>query len=316
MNSWISLAHITDKFEDNDFKQDLDKMKKNLDNTTDVYIIRIYAKKIAKIIHVTNKKITLLKTIHKKIDSTNAWCLKMVDFVKTQAKNIIALNYYGHGGAVVIGPWKKPFMSLVNFVKIWVQILKPKILCFDSCYMGSLSSLYEISFHCKFVLASPSWHPYSSLTTLDSFGQLPNFKNKNEIQDYISKLSCEFNHLPRLPKYACLVAFNLTNLQKLVKNLKVLKLNKSSRIIGAHDDQQYDLNLAVPKHLKQITKELIISPPSCTKNCPKRIHGISVREPDTDDIWHKYFIKMKWAKKLKHVEIIKDLIAAKKYTSH
>ena len=93
--------------------------------------------------------------------------------------------------------------------------------------------------------------------------------------------------------------------KNIVKKIKVLKLT-SDTVLKLSDPQQFDLFLSITdeKIAKDIQKTVISK--FCINECPKRIHGISIREPDPKDPWHKYFIKTKWSKILNNIEIISD----------
>ncbi len=305
VNSWLIVAHISDTYEVNDFKRIFRKCQKQLTPGTDIYIIYIYHKKQGKIIHITHDvpSFTVLKGFNQETHSQSVWCNKMLDYVLARTKPI-AMSYYGHGGGLVVGPWKDPWMSLKKFNHIFIKRIQPEILCFDTCYLGSIVSLYEISKNVKYVLASPAWHPYNSITSLKLFGKLPTFTRENKhtvFKNYIVDMSCEFSKLKNLPKYTCLVAFDLTTLDKTIKRIKKLTFTKEQNL-ELHDPDTYDLIASVEPYLKNDLKTIIISK-DCMSRCPIRIQGMAVSYQPKNGAWNNYFIRSRWGKLTKKIKI-------------
>lgn len=306
INSWLIVAHIIDSFEINDFKKIFKKCQKQLSDNTDIYIIYVYKKKRGKVIHITRDSYDILKYFKQKTNSQTVWCNKMLNFVLKKTTPI-AMSYYGHGGGLVVGPWSNPWMTLKKFNHIFIRKVKPEILCFDSCYLGSIVALYEIASNVKYVLASPSWHPYTSISSLKLFGKLPQFtlQNKHKVfQQYIINMSCEFSKVKNQPKYSCLVAFDISNLNKIIPQIKKLEFKKDHNL-QLHDPDNYDLLSSVESHIKKDLEEIVLSK-KCMSKCPIRIRGISVTHQPKGAAWSDYFTSSRWGKFTKTIEIIKD----------
>ena len=310
MRSWFIFAHVVDEDEKKEFDRIFKKCRKNLDNNTSVYILRIYSKKLANVYHITSEKQTIVLKSQQKDLTRRRWISSLVNFVKRQSEKnkdeIKALSYYGHGGSVVIGKWQDPLLGVSQFTN---YVIKPfgdiKLITMDSCYMGGLTSMYEVSAYCKFAAASPSWHPDLSVSSLKAFGKLPKSDDDETWKNYTKSLSCEFKITGRKPKYSCFMPIDLRNLRKIVNKIKVLNLTKDS-VLKLNDPQQFDLYLSVPdEKIRSQLKDIIISK-TCMSECPKRINGISVREPDPSDAWHEYFVKTEWSRVLKNIKIVND----------
>jgi hypothetical protein len=309
MKSWLIFAHITDKEETDEFYRNFKKCKSNLDKDTTAYILRIYNKKLANVFYITNETMTIILKNQQRNSTIRSWLKKLVNFIKTDAQkqktNIQALSYYGHGGSVVIGRWCDPFLGISDFTKYIIKPFNFKLVTMDSCYMGGLTSMYEIAPYCKFVAASPSWHPNLSISSLKTFGKLPSSNDDEIWKNYTRLLTCEFKRTGNKPKYSSLIPIDVRNLVKLVNRIKILKLTKDT-VLKLNDPQQFDLYLSITdKHLAEQIRDTVISK-TCITNSPERINGISVREPDPEDPWHKYFLKTKWSKVLKNITIISD----------
>lgn len=304
VNSWLIVAHISDSFEVDDFKRIFKKCQKQLKPTTDIYIIYVYHKKQGKIIHITHDNYTVLKVFNQKTNSQTVWCNKMLNYILSLSKPV-AMSYYGHGGGLVVGPWKNPWMSLKKFNHIFIKKVRPEIICFDSCYLGSIVSLYEISKNVKYVLASPAWHPYTSISSLKLFGKLPLFnrQNKHEVfKKYITNMACEFSRVKNQPKYSCLVAFDLTTLDRIIRKIKKLELTKDQNL-QLHDPDNYDLLASVESHIKKDLEKIVLSK-KCMSKCPIRIQGISVSFQPRDGAWNDHFTRSRWGKFTKTIEIV------------
>jgi len=290
VNSWLVVAHISKKSEEEEFKKIFSKAQKQLSENTDIYIIHIRGHKQGKVIHITQKEY-VTKAFNKLEMSQTKWCKLMIDYVLKSAKPV-CMTYYGHGGGLVVGPWYKPLMSLKKFNELFIEKVKPMLIGFDSCYLGSIVSLYEISKNAKYALASPSWHPYTSISSMKHFGNIPVYtaKNKAEVfKKYASDIAEEFSMVKNNPKYTCLVAFDLRNLDKAVKKVTNLTFTREQNL-NLHDGDQYDLVASVNEEAKQDFRNAVIY----KNKCPKTINGISVSYQNIGNIWDTFFKKSKW----------------------
>lgn len=310
MKSWLVFAHVISQSEQQEFDKNFKKCLKNLDDNTSVYILKIYNKKLATIYHLSKKTGIEIILKSRQLDLTlNRWIKKLVNFIKKDSiirqSEIKALSYYGHGGSVVIGPWGDPLLGISDFVKLVIKPFNIILVTMDSCYMGGMTSIYEMAHYCKFAGASPSWHPDLSVSTLKIFGKLPNEDSDEIWRNYTRSLTCEFQSTGKKPKYSCLVPIDLRNLINFVNKIKVLYFTKDS-VLKLQDPNQYDLYLSLEDpELKREAKNILIDK-RCINICPDRINGISVRKLDKDDSWHKYFLKTKWAKVYKTIKIVSE----------
>jgi hypothetical protein len=307
MNSWFILANILDSYEEDEFYKIFRKCQKNLDSNTCIYIILVYKKKRAKLIHITQNDTVIIGNYTQKDYGQTYWFTKLINIIlkyikKNKDPKPIAFSYYGHGGGVVIGPWNDPLMTINKFTNIFLKKLTPKFVAFDSCYLGSIVSLYEVAKYTDYAIASPSWHPYTSIATMPLFGKLPKSKEGNSnIKQYIIDLTCQFGKVKNQPKYACLIAFDLEKLWNVVPKIKKLVFKETANL-KQHDPNQYDLLLSVEKSIQSEIKQVVLSK-NCLGHCPLNIHGISHAKPNAGDAWEDYLDKTRWGKFLKTVKI-------------
>jgi hypothetical protein len=216
--------------------------------------------------------------------------------------NISGIVYYGHSSGIILGLWKgqKVLCSVTDFVYHLLIPLQPKILIFDSCYMGTLSSLYELSFvkSLKYVIASPYYHSCFSVLQTKAFTKI----NNTKYIDPLIEMTCEFQ-VRDGPRYSCLLVFEIQKIPTLVTAVKdAIQKNKfifdSCSVINKKEDL-YDLYSACkdPYLKKQIQN---ISELSCYINKCHKIRGVSMDVALPGDHL-KIYKKMQWYVKMKNV---------------
>jgi hypothetical protein len=231
---------------------------------------------------------------------------KMISIIKEKSFNIQSLCLWGHGSGWIIGPWKTAkvsFMTIPDFVKLVVVPLNIKFICYDACYMGSISSLYEHPSHVKVIVASPAFHPYTSLLQIKSFGKLPNLETKQDILTYARKLSCEW-HIIAKEKFKCLLVFDTLKVKDIAheiqKHSSKLLFDRKNSQIDKEESNLHDLSIVarnVPSILS-LNKQIISSTcPKCIDSCAKRVHGISI-ERHLPRKWQDDFKSTKWYKEI------------------
>ncbi len=132
-------------------------------------------------------------------------------------KKIHGVVYYGHSSGIILGLWKgqKILTTVTTFVEKILIPLQPSILIFDSCYMGTISALFELSTvkSLQYVLASPYYHPGFSVLETISFGKMTGID-----KILLQNITLEFQHL-KGPRYRCFLLFEIRKIPKLVSSL-------------------------------------------------------------------------------------------------
>lgn len=304
MNTWLIVANTINEKEVVEYDKMYKKCKKQLSADTEVYVIHIYNKKRGKVFRFNKDDQTVLLNSNQESLSQTLWLKKMLNVVLKLAKPT-ALLFSGHAGGVGLGKWTDFLMSLAKFNKIFIKTIKPEVVAFDACYLGSIVSLYEISDNVKYCLASPSWHPFSSITGLKSFGNLPKFTESNKdaiFKKYVTDMACEFNTIKNQPNYSCLVAFDLTKLQSIIPKIKKLEFTKDHNL-KMDDKFHFDLVASIDKKIAKDLEQIVLSK-HCMQKCPITIQGISISHVPKTDSWFDEFDKTKWGKFVKTVELI------------
>ncbi len=208
--------------------------------------------------------------------------------------------YYGHSSGIILGLWKgqKILTTVARFVKKILIPLQPTILIFDSCYMGTISALYELSSvtSLRFVLASPHFHPAFSVLETKGFGKITNTKDIPHLQE----ITCEFQALKR-PKYRCLLLCDIKKIPPLVEKLQLAIKSKqlifdNNSVVNKKEDL-YDLyssaqTTVFKNQIRQVTGY------SCNiTNCHK-IRGVTI-DIVLPALHLQVYKKMMWFQKMK-----------------
>lgn len=255
----------------------LKKCCENLSSKTDAYIVRIYKNSI--------KLEYLCKTHTKMLGFYNKTHLYIL--LEKFENKIDGLLYYGHGhGLSLLGQ-----TSLVDFVKRVIKNIKPRLVCFDACYMADIIMLYEIAPYTRYILASPSWHPYSSIIRTQCFG---NFQ-ENNLRRYILNITDEFEKITldrKEPAYSCCISFDLKSLHTILDKIDILDFTNKEHLY--YDKNRFDLQSIIKK---KIDKIIIKKPTSCSN----KITGIAITNPKSynkeeftiykNTLWYKNIIR-------------------------
>lgn len=240
---------------------------------------------------------------------------------------IHGINYYGHSSGLEMGSFfskSRVLATTLHFVDVVLKPLQPKVLIFDSCYMGLISALYEISRvkSILYVMASPSYHPSFSILETKAFGKIGVYgRDKASIAYYLHKASCEFQNIT-WPAYRCFLVFNIRKIPKFVeKDLRNAIRNEQlifdDDTVVVKEDSMYDLYRSArdPELRKKIKQ---IGYHGCGASKCKIIRGMSI-DIDLPELHVPIYQKMKWYNVMKDVikfDIHRNLRKKKKKKTH
>lgn len=310
-NYWLIYVFAQNNLDYKYATKAIEIFKKNLDSNTEAFIIVFGPNMFSKafLFHVAKNSSKLLDHTPKSENHEmiqNKTTKRFINVVLAQRKNIDALCVWAHGSGWVIGPWKTknpPFMTITDFVNLVVVPIKPKFICYDACYMGSISSLYELPDFVKVIIAAPAFHPYSSVMWTKSFARLPALKTKQDIFDYAKKITCEWYAFTKDP-FRCLLIFDTQYTKQIgeliLKNRNVLEFSRKDTQIDQEESNLHDLYIVakrIPELRAVLDKTIVQNVKSCTKLCTKRVNGISI-EKHIPRKWEQYFMGTLWYKKV------------------
>jgi len=235
---------------------------------------------------------------------------KLVEALKNNNVKIHGVLYWGHSAGPSLGDgWyhTKTFLTIMDFTKYILKPLQPKVVIFDSCYMGVVSALYEMTEvkSILYVLASPTYHPSHSCLNTRDFGKIgTGSHDKATLAKQLKKVTCSFQELVS-PAYRCFIMIDLQKVHKLVEELQNLAYDKDTAFAFVKDTQlskadpvTHDLYRSVKdSHVKTLIKE--ISKDTCGLNKCKVARGVSI-EKEFPDAHRGLYKSMKWYKKMKH----------------
>lgn len=242
----------------------------------------------------------------------NKYVPKVQKLIKTFTDNKIKIHgvdFYGHSSGLLAGGYYnlKYFLTITDLVDHVFAPLQPKVVIFDSCYMGVMSALCEMADikSIQWVLASPTYHPSFSVLETDAFGKVgTGSHDKATLGKQLRKITCAFQDLT-WPAYRCFVMIDLQKIPKLVKALKetvrlhgydAFKFVKETQLSNA-DKVTHDLYKSVKDpHIKKLIRE--ISKETCgLKHC-KVARGVSI-EKEFPDAHRGLYKSLKWYKEMK-----------------
>jgi hypothetical protein len=241
----------------------------------------------------TSVKNGIFETYGKYLDILETIVVKL----KMEKIKIHGVNYYGHSSGLELGSRGRIFCS--TYVAIVLKPLKPIIVCFDSCYMGQLSALYEISQvkSIQYVLASPSYHPSYSILETESFGKIGSGSTDKSIMSrHIKNVSCEFQQLVK-PSYRCFLVFDMDFIPELIERFifaiknNGVEFNKNSLVVK--EDSMHDLWRATKDTvLKNIIEKTCKY--ACGLSKCKIVRGMTV-DTRLPELRHKIYRHMIWS---------------------
>lgn len=104
---------------------------------------------------------------------------------KKYRRNYDGIMYSGHSNGIALGKDEYEAIAAIDLRKLLLSEVKKsrgkkfKVLAFDSCYMGTLASLYEFRRCATHILAAPTYHDGRSLITGLTF-----FQKDKSVSDY------------------------------------------------------------------------------------------------------------------------------------
>ena len=230
---------------------------------------------------------------------------KFMKILVSQKVKIDAICIWSHGAGYGCSPWSgwtRPLFQINDAIRIMVVPFNVKLVCFDACYQGGMSCLYELPDSVVACLASPAFHPYYSVISTKAFGKLKRLEDKEDVLRYARKINCEWHKNTKV-SWKCLLVFDMDMIRHIgplvKKHVADLVFDKMSQIDNK-DANLHDL-FAAARNVP-ILQTLVVGSfqPSCTKcinSCTLRVRGPSV-EAHTPRKWIKAFISTKWYKEV------------------
>jgi hypothetical protein len=217
----------------------------------------------------------------------------MAAWLKRNRMSMYGLLYYGHGGAIRLGPWKSPqrLADTSDFARTVLRPLRPHVLYFDSCHMLSIASLYEFEPYVKYVVGSPSYSAARSMIDCAAFGKLRRFRDDSEVRAYLRSWVKQYAQF-KLPKYSCILALDLSRLGGLVRDIQRDELHFGPSTQLHRDDwNQHDLHgVLSTERVRKKVDAMVIAKPKCNT-----VRGPSV-ERKVPNTWPAAFKSLRWYK--------------------
>jgi len=308
--NWLVYMHIYRKEEGHERKT-VKKMQSNLQPGVAVYLLHFGPNTNSDAIltkYTNNDAREVLRFPNKSIPDVVKTLEKVSKHLIASKVKVDAVCFACHGASYGMGKWKTyryPFLQINDAVRYLVDPFGPSLVCFDSCFQGNMSCLYELPQNTKVVLASPAFHPFVSLLWTRAFGRLKRQMGKSELLRYGHSITCEWNDLTKAT-WKCMLLFDMKYIPiiaKVVKeNFDLLLFDRISQI-DKEDANLHDLFAAarnLPDLQMMIIKSIASTCERCLTSCTKRVRGMST-EAHLPRKWLTAYSSTKWYK-----EIVKD----------
>lgn len=246
----------------------------------------------------------------------------LVDAVHTHEKKMDVFMFSGHSNSFILGRWvgyKHPLMSIEELNRIVLDRFRPKLAIFDSCAMGSMSSLYNLpTTYLEIVQASPSLHPYVSTIELNAI-----FTKTTSVKTLADAIAREWHHRAgsRRDFDRCFLSFDMTKIRKvgvaIRKHWKDLIFDRRSQLdqkdYFLHDTWTAARNIpTLQRLLESVTLNFghavsgtLLPSDHVQKRCCapcQRARSVSV-ETRTPGKWKRLFLNTKWIQFMNQKEI-------------
>ncbi|KAL3676094.1 hypothetical protein R1sor_026042 [Riccia sorocarpa] len=310
---WLVFTHAANSRDYGLAKEALRRMQQNLDRDTTVFSIFFgpTLKSVATLEHhVYNECFPIAseknETTETALDITIFFTEIIQNILSDARDRVSGVCIWSHGsGGSGIGVWKKwktPFMSCVDLVRTIIKPFQPRIVCFDACYQGSISCLFELVGVTDIVVASPGFHPFCSILWTKAFGELSKIRlTKREIENYAHNIACEWHSMTGV-YYKCLLVFDMAVIPEMAAAVKEnwdhLIFDERSQI-DKEDANLHDIFIAARnvsivqrlanKSISQVTRQCLTCRPSCTR----WVNGPSV-EARLLRKWQHAYVQTAW----------------------
>lgn len=182
---------------------------------------------------------------------------------------ISAVLYSGHASGWMLGGWRRPdpFMTLEEFNEIVLDRFRPQLVAWNTCLMGSLSTLYGLPSYVKFAIASPGLHPsktllYATQAFADSTAHARHVAaSPLQTKRLARAMSAEWHHHASDDPERCILVFDVERVKKLAPAIRrawpQLVFDKRAQLHNSPGDGHlFDLWTAA-RHLPELQRQVL-----------------------------------------------------------
>lgn len=305
--NWLIYFQIN-KNEGRHLQKTIDLMCSNMNRNVTAFVMHFgpsTASDAKLIMYRSNERRLLLRYRNKGIEDVVGNLKKFSEYIIKSKTRVDAVCIWAHGAGYGISKWKgwkRPFLQLDDAVRHIITPFKPSLVCFDACFQGNMSCLYEMPLEVRVVMASPAFHPFVSLMWTKTFGKLSAGMNKSEIQRYARKM-CEQWHQMTRAKWKCMLVFDMNYVpiiaEMVRKEWDSLIFDRVSQI-DREDANLHDLFAAarnVPNLQMMVLQSVRDSGKCCLEQCTTRVRGMSI-EAHLPRKWLTAYTSTRWYKNI------------------
>jgi hypothetical protein len=307
--AWLIYMHTPNTKDLKHGERALKKMKDNFNEQGGAYVIHFGStvKSDSTLTFITKHGTTLIKTLKNPNGIDDA--IKNLTIFSSLLQGLNGINetikavcFWCHGAGYGCSPWKKwkrPLLQINDAIRLLIEPFHVPLVCFDACFQGSMSCLYELPKNVVATIAPPAFHPFVSVMWTRAFGRLNEMGiSRNSILSYAHKINCEWQKYSKA-KWKCMLVFDMqyiNDIGKLVaNNFALLHFDKISQV-DAEDANLHDL-FAAARHIPQlqnlIVRSILPSCNGCLNECNSRVRGMSM-EAHLPRKWLEAYTSTQW----------------------
>jgi hypothetical protein len=310
MPNWLLYVHAPNHKDKKNVEDNILTMQKNLLHDVTVFVLffgpTVSSPAVMSVYTRTDSRIVKVFPNHSIADVVPNLTLMMRMLLERRIV-IDAVCMWCHGASWATGPfkkWKTPFLSVKDAVNLLIRPFHVPLVCFDACYQGGMSCLYELPSEVQVVVASPALQPFYSLLVTKAFGELRSKKvmSKTDLLSFAHDINCQWHDITKI-RWKCMLVFDMKFVPAIAmlvkKNIHKLVFDKKSQI-EKEDSNLHDLYAAARdvQELQYLISESIhASCPKCLAACNKRVRGMSM-EGRLPRKWIDSFIETRWYREI------------------
>lgn len=321
---WLIYIHASSAMDKKYAQISLNDLQKNLGKDVSCFVICFGPTKYSNtsLSYLTkhgSKNILLLK--NNGIPDVSVNLKTMSENIQSTGMKIDGICFWAHGGTTGLSKWTgwtEPFLPITIAVKHLVEpFKKAKVVCFDSCDQGCMSTLYQLPKHVEVVLASPAFHPFTSILSTLHFAdpmkkklstrhlsdlKSRNTLNKENLLKFMHNIACEWFSMSK-ESWRGMLVFDMYYVRKIAdlyaSFMDELVFDNKSQIekVDANIHDLFTAARKLPEIQKIISLSVKASCPFCMKRCNKKIHGMSV-DAHLPRKWISSYKSSKWYKEI------------------
>ncbi len=184
--NWLILYHVTTPEEQRIFDQILQYIKNSFRYGI-LHLIYYYSSATEK--SKVESKVHYYFTSNQRKSWTDNRQIKDIICTTSEKGRYNGFIYAGHSSGYLLGREESPLLSLLDLISCFHR--RFEVAIFDTCYMNTLETLYQLQRLSRYLVATPSFYEDDSVLETQAF-YLHDFTKDQDIQKYLKGIIDEF----------------------------------------------------------------------------------------------------------------------------